>query len=67
MRVKVETNFNGNTIDVHTYYENLENEMGRSPIQTITRKIINLEEDAIKEALIKLGWTPPTTPPHPTY
>lgn len=26
----------------------------------ITRRIIDLEEEVIKEALIKLGWTPPS-------
>ena len=25
----------------------------------LTRKVINLEEQAISEALIKMGWTPP--------
>lgn len=25
----------------------------------VTRKVLHLEESAIKEALIKLGWTPP--------
>ena len=60
MRVKVDTSFNDKTIDVHTYYENSGNEIGGNAIKTITRKIINLEENAIKEALMKLGWTPPT-------
>jgi len=25
----------------------------------IARKIVNLEDQAVREALIKLGWTPP--------
>ncbi len=28
-------------------------------VTTISRRIINTEEQQIREALIKLGWTPP--------
>lgn len=29
---------------------------------TISRKLVELENEAVRSALIALGWTPPTTP-----
>lgn len=31
----------------------------------VTRKVLELEEEAIKSALVKLGWTPPPPTPSP--
>lgn len=31
------------------------------PLSNVYEKVVNLEEEAIKEGLIALGWTPPST------
>lgn len=55
MRLKVDTKIEGDKIIQDTYYEDIHTKLR----QDLGRKIIDLQEQGIKEALIALGWTPP--------
>lgn len=52
---KVECRFNKSVIELSGGFDH---GMG-DPLRDPTKKIINLEDDAVRKALIKLGWTPP--------
>jgi len=51
MRAIVETRFNQHSIHIET-------KLGIAR-EVIARKLVDLEDKAIKEAPVKLGWTPP--------
>lgn len=53
-RIDIKTAFNADRIEVVT-----EQNDGFGNVHTIARKVIRLEDAAVREALIKLGWTPP--------
>jgi hypothetical protein len=55
MEYTVETKFNKETIKQGTILM----DDGKT-ISTIASNIIRLEEQGVRDALIKLGWTPPT-------
>ncbi len=61
MKVNVETKkIFGNTTEVNTFYgDDKDTDIHTRMRYELARKIINLEEKSIREALIKLGWTPP--------
>lgn len=57
MKVEVNSYLEGSKLHIDTW-------MGVDPAlkdseRTFIRKVMDLEEQAIKDALIKLGWTPP--------
>ena len=54
MKVKVRTSFNADTI-----MQSVESDF--SPINNITTQVIQLKDQAVIDALISLGWTPPKT------
>lgn len=49
--VRVETRFDANTIEQEF--------TGLGMVQNLAKQVINLQEKAVEEALISLGWTPP--------
>lgn len=54
MKIKVETNFNSNIIEqIIKYEDHFKYE------DTIVRHVCDLREEGVRQALIKLGWTPP--------
>jgi hypothetical protein len=57
MRYEVKTTFNESQISQTLLKHDHLNETSES----IRRKIINIEEEGVRKALIELGWTPPKT------
>lgn len=55
MKLEVNTKVYGNTIEQKTEMVDSMTDIRNE----LSRKIINLEDQGIKEALISLGWTPP--------
>ena len=51
----IKCRFNSSMIEVEGGFENESQDL----VGKMARKIINLEDKAVREALIKLGWTPP--------
>lgn len=56
--IKVNTTINKDSILQHTYFD-VEDRDLNSVQNTLCRQVINLQEQGVREALIKLGWTPP--------
>ena len=54
MKYLVNTNFNEELISQEVLME------AAGIRESITRQVIHLQEEGIREALIKLGWTPPS-------
>jgi hypothetical protein len=54
MEYKVETKFNKDLIKQSLIFSN-----GEGVISSQVSNIIKLQEQGVKDALIKLGWTPP--------
>jgi len=54
--ISIVTTFDENTITQRVAFDPLE--VGHEP-KAIMQKVVMLQEDAVKEALISLGWTPP--------
>jgi hypothetical protein len=65
MKFSVETRFSPDHIEQETFtvFEGVR--------QTIAREVIQLKDDGVRQALIKLGWTPPVdhklVPVKPTH
>ncbi len=59
MEYKIECKFNKDTIELTEGYVSDEFEHRGVNFGNIVTNIVNLREDAIRQALIKLGWTPP--------
>lgn len=53
MEYKVKTQFNRDMIIQSSGFD------GPDYHAEMTRRIINLQDDGVEQALIKLGWTPP--------
>ena len=59
MEYKVETKFNKSRIEQETkLVDNFSD-----TVQTISSRVINLEEQGVIDALVALGWTPPVEAP----
>ena len=56
---KIECRFNKSRIELSSGFDSDHNNEMQSLTKKITKKVINLEDDVIRQALIKLGWTPP--------
>lgn len=54
MEYTVETKFNKELIKQSTVLSD-----GNSVISSVVSNIVRLEEQGVRDALIKLGWTPP--------
>lgn len=50
--IRVKTFFNHYEIVQHTVIEN-------SHLDELTKRVLSLQEDGVRKALIELGWTPP--------
>lgn len=55
MKLKVETQFNKDFI---TQRVDIASD-SCFPVNTISREVVHLKEQGIRDALIRLGWTPP--------
>lgn len=55
MEFQVETKVFGKTIEQSTY---LNNDIAQKR-DLVTRRLIDTEEKAVRDALVALGWTPP--------
>jgi len=55
MKIEVETNIFSHSIEQITTIRDYNESKAE-----ISRVVINLQESGIKEALIKMGWTPPS-------
>lgn len=56
--IKVNTIISKNSILQHTYFDVKDNNLNVVR-NTLCRQLINLQDQGIIAALIKLGWTPP--------
>lgn len=54
MKVTVETRFGGNIIEQIDRIER-----GPGPTEELARRLINLQDEGVRKALIAMGWTPP--------
>lgn len=58
------------TVDEHIVQEVFDSEWRKDPTRLILRQVIDTKEAQIREALVRLGWTPPNSliggdsPPH---
>jgi hypothetical protein len=57
--IKVNTQFNTDMISVETYLDFGDQAEFHNLSRYVTNQVINLQEQAVREALIELGWTPP--------
>lgn len=57
MRLTIKTDIVGDEIR-----QEIVPELSDGPGQTFGRQVMNLKEEAIRNALISLGWTPPSEP-----
>lgn len=56
MKIKVDTSAFKDKIEIATYFE----DTATKHREDISRHILDLQDKAVKDALISLGWTPPT-------
>jgi hypothetical protein len=55
--VHVETKFNKDRIEQQLVFKDCHSPIGM--IDNVAVQVVNLQEQGVREALIKLGWTPP--------